>query len=413
MHSTLYIPKTITVGFQERSDTFTGKLGYVIYTDHMGKLRKEGSWNGWRNKTIDPVTVDNTPQTGFTFNKGIKRDGHWGSGRSVIRVYDPRDFEFEISVDNLIGVLMHSDVSKRDIVEQCVYAWSGTDLVLLPTNSVEYQESVKHTDKQSEKVSAKSLVPGRTYSIKKDSTTRVVYLGRFDYYTIDYTDTDHHNNPYAHTSKKQTKKKEKKHIFFDLATKGTFPKEASTYLAYCESDDVHPEFASFMDIYYHTSESQPIVGLAVRQSDIHEYGDTWKQIGENQFAHLSLDTWRSDVSITRFAMFNHTTKTCDYSYEGRQGYYSYYKSYPGRTLPGMHENRADLLVLLADIKADYEEWFGKKPAPGEVVTLPHVVKYSNTYENQREFLKMVRTKYKLGFLQFTLQDGKVSTTNRL
>ena len=30
---------------------------------------------------------------------------------------------------------MHSDVSKRDIVEEMVYAWNGKDLVLLPVNS--------------------------------------------------------------------------------------------------------------------------------------------------------------------------------------------------------------------------------------------------------------------------------------
>lgn len=61
MHNTLYIPKTITVGFQERKDTFTGKLGYVIYTDHKGVLRKESSWQSWRDKNIESITVDNTP----------------------------------------------------------------------------------------------------------------------------------------------------------------------------------------------------------------------------------------------------------------------------------------------------------------------------------------------------------------
>lgn len=46
----IFIPKKINVGFQKRDDTYTGKLAYIIYYDETGKLRKETSWNGWRDK---------------------------------------------------------------------------------------------------------------------------------------------------------------------------------------------------------------------------------------------------------------------------------------------------------------------------------------------------------------------------
>lgn len=39
----IFIPKEITVGFQNREGTYTGKLAYVIYKDENGKLRKEQS----------------------------------------------------------------------------------------------------------------------------------------------------------------------------------------------------------------------------------------------------------------------------------------------------------------------------------------------------------------------------------
>ncbi len=38
-----FIPSKIKVGFQERSDTYTGKLAYIIYYDNKGVLRKERS----------------------------------------------------------------------------------------------------------------------------------------------------------------------------------------------------------------------------------------------------------------------------------------------------------------------------------------------------------------------------------
>ena len=45
----LFIPKKCKVGFNLRTGTYTGKLGYVIY--HDGKIwRKETSWEGWREK---------------------------------------------------------------------------------------------------------------------------------------------------------------------------------------------------------------------------------------------------------------------------------------------------------------------------------------------------------------------------
>jgi hypothetical protein len=46
------MPKTIVVGQVKRSDTYTGRLAYIIYKDDKNVLRKEKSWNGWRNHKI-------------------------------------------------------------------------------------------------------------------------------------------------------------------------------------------------------------------------------------------------------------------------------------------------------------------------------------------------------------------------
>ena len=43
MKTTILIPKICKVGFNERTDTFTGMLGYIIYFDGK-KWRKETSW---------------------------------------------------------------------------------------------------------------------------------------------------------------------------------------------------------------------------------------------------------------------------------------------------------------------------------------------------------------------------------
>ena len=38
MKSNIFIPKKINVGYQNRSDTYTGKLAYVIYYDEKGSV---------------------------------------------------------------------------------------------------------------------------------------------------------------------------------------------------------------------------------------------------------------------------------------------------------------------------------------------------------------------------------------
>lgn len=160
----------------------------------------------------------------------MQRQGYFGSGRSVIRVYDTRDFEFEISIDNLIGILMYSDISKRDIQEECVFAWDGKDLILLPVNSEEYQQSITYTKKQSLSVSAKTLVKGHTYTQKK-SNTKLVYMGYYDYYDYVKYSLNH-----THLGKK--------HIFYDVDKK-TFAIPTVSTLASVIDDSI---YASFADI---------------------------------------------------------------------------------------------------------------------------------------------------------------------
>ena len=163
MKTNLYIPKKVKIGFVKRDDTFTKKLAYLIYYDEKNVLRKQTSWDNWRDHKIPTIEIDNKPMNGFIFNKGVQRYGyHSNSGRAVARVHDPREFEFEISLENMFGIMMNNDILKRDIQGEFVYAWSGKDLILLPTSSVEYKESQAFTEKQYKSVTSKELVKGRT-----------------------------------------------------------------------------------------------------------------------------------------------------------------------------------------------------------------------------------------------------------
>lgn len=174
----LYIPKTLNVGYQERSGTYTGKLAYVVYTDDKGVVRKETSWRGWCKHLIGEV--DNTPTEGFVLNKGVggqRESWGWNARNEYIRVYDPRGWEFEISVANLLYILQECTSTKGKGLEgKFVYSWEGKELVLLPVDTYEYKQSTQFTANQSKKVAKSDMVVGKCYQFK--SGEHVVYLGK-------------------------------------------------------------------------------------------------------------------------------------------------------------------------------------------------------------------------------------------
>lgn len=173
----LNIPKKIKIGFNNRSDTYTGKLAYVTYLNQKGDIAKETSWQNWRDKDIESQEFDNTPTEGFVLNKNVGgfKSG-WNFRSSYTRIYDPRGFEFEITIPNLLFILQECTCEKgKGLIGEFVYAWDGKDLLLLPTTSAPYIESMKVINKTS-KIGAKDLVIGNTYRSK--DVEEIVYIGR-------------------------------------------------------------------------------------------------------------------------------------------------------------------------------------------------------------------------------------------
>ncbi len=256
MNSNIVIPKKIKIGFNTRTDTYTGKLGYIIYND--GKVwRKEKSWDSWRyhyispeeyeakrlksyNDTIQmytnnykqiieyaktnqnnyygkddakltkeeylkkhispyetykphlgniscdegikPLEFDNSPLDGFVLNK--KAGGYstgWNHRQTYCRVYDPRGFEFEITIPNLLYILENStSIKGKGLEGKFIYGWEGKDLVLIPEDAPEYKEMITFNEVLKLKVKKSDLKVGGIY-IKSDNQ-KVTYLGEYPYY---------------------------------------------------------------------------------------------------------------------------------------------------------------------------------------------------------------------------------------
>ena len=180
MEDNLIIPPKIKVGYQERDDTYTGQLGFIVYVDTKGKLKKQKSWEGWRDKKIAPQDFKNEPTSGFVLNRdvgGARRSYGWDARIEKVRVFDPRNFEFEISIPNLLFILQEcSAIKGKGLEGEFVYSWSGQELILLPVSSSEYKSSSEFTKLQTEKVEKTDIVVGCSYLTK--DREEVVYMGR-------------------------------------------------------------------------------------------------------------------------------------------------------------------------------------------------------------------------------------------
>jgi hypothetical protein len=230
----------------------------VIYYDHKGVLRKEKSWNSWRDEKIEPCEFDNIPTEGFVLNKGVGGNRHsygWNVRNEYIRVFDPRNFEFEISVANLLFILRECDCSRGKGLEgKFVYAWDKTELVLLPECSLDYQHSQQYTELQASKVKAKDLIPGATYTTKYQ--TQLVYLGRLDWYCMvehsGYKFPAKHLNGYL-----------KKHIFYD--GKDFQEMDSVATIAALHSDAIVPNYADLVDRYQKSAHGSKPVRLYLEE----------------------------------------------------------------------------------------------------------------------------------------------------
>ena len=151
---------------------------YEKYKPSLGKVSSE--------EGLMPLEFDNVPTEGFVLNKKVGGYSNgWDHRSTYCRVYDPRGFEFEISVPNLLFNLQECNAMKGKGLEGTfVYAWEGKDLVLLPTSSMDYQSSQKFTELQSGKVGVKDLVEGCTYKTKQMED--YIYMGKFNCFSDNY-----------------------------------------------------------------------------------------------------------------------------------------------------------------------------------------------------------------------------------
>lgn len=183
------------VGFQKnryKNNEAFRILGFATYVaaDKAFEKRKE-TVDRWRDKEIQPITFDNVPMSGFKICDVVSR--HHNDNKKF-RIEDPRGFELEIDVYNLMDIINKHTIVNGTIVEPMLWGREDTNNYLISSNSEEYKYH-----KSEKKIGA--LAPGMLFKSKSGNVI-YRYEGKFAYnligYSIGYSidRKDQHNNHY-------------------------------------------------------------------------------------------------------------------------------------------------------------------------------------------------------------------------
>lgn len=350
MKTSLKVPDKLKVGFDKRHDTYDGKLSYIIYWDEKGVLRKESSWEGWRDKKIDPIEVDNVPTSGLVLNK--KAGGYstgWNHRQTYVRVYDPRGFEFEISIPNLMFILENCVCNKGKGLEgEFVYAWSGTELVLLPVDSPDYKEIMEYNTMVKEDlfVKPKELKPG--YAYVKTNGEEEIFLGKFPKYD-------------SYTGKKRSAK----HFFFghkwtnDVGEEKTYIDAVSSInkrFTHAASEIADENYADLVEAMEHDVEYSPIdedayVYDPLSLEELTAYMEAKWEDRSTPYVYITQGEYKNiHVYIRKEAIYEHSWRAHNrgeiigYKYEAK--FWDYERRYSERDVTAFRGSLEDLYEAL-------------------------------------------------------------------
>lgn len=196
MLSTSYIPKEIIVGFNRCSADGTwrygkdqsGLLGYATYKDEKGVLRKETSFNNWKNEDIPVRTIENSPIDGFSIVEGVLGDKYsWFPRNPYIVISDPRGFFIQIPLDNVITIIKEGEILNGKIKNRLIYSWNGIQLTLMIYGGNDYKEATSFTSIINEKpnFTVSDMMKGDKFRTKSGDI--VYYYGKYDRFREDGT----------------------------------------------------------------------------------------------------------------------------------------------------------------------------------------------------------------------------------
>lgn len=205
--------ETLFVGIQANENTGDEThtpLGFVVPDGETAAAKKlqstvENWCAGYRYgnapaKPFTPSRYQNSPTMGFTLDRVVSR---WRTQNKLFRVNDPRGWQIEISTENLMYIMLNSDISNGAVQTPLVYARKGGTNWLVAPKHIEARNELDKTG-----IKVRALKIGQIVHPKRSVDHHLVYCGthRFTILSDSYSNRD--NGSYRRTMSLTTFAKE-------------------------------------------------------------------------------------------------------------------------------------------------------------------------------------------------------------
>lgn len=168
--------KELVVGYHENFNLDIDKAPLALLTydthDAASKKRIDTVKNWYGSEKM--CNLDNPPLSGFTFVDVVSR---YRTKNKLMRVFDPRGFIVEVSIDILLEIMQSATIKNGVIQEKCFWARKGAENILIPENTPLHEQYLSETVyAKAANISTKNLKVGGLY-INKDGK-KYFYLGK-------------------------------------------------------------------------------------------------------------------------------------------------------------------------------------------------------------------------------------------
>lgn len=136
------------VGYQKERYSQTEDqriLGFATpYEDNVAGKKRMASVDNWRDKKITPKIIENKPMMGFKICDFASR---YSTSNKLLRIYDPRGFELEISIGNAVDLIKSTVITNGEIMAPLVWGRDSGNY-LVTANHPDYVAKDKPKTKQ-------------------------------------------------------------------------------------------------------------------------------------------------------------------------------------------------------------------------------------------------------------------------
>ncbi len=128
--------------------------------------------DNWRDKSIEPLLVENLPLDGYEIVEVLSIRGYQGNTKCRIQVKHPLGFEFWLSPKSIENLLLKSKIDNGKIIDKMVMVMDG-EVSIVP----EFTEEIVNPPKPKtiDYLKQSQIIQGKLY---KDKYHHYVYLGK-------------------------------------------------------------------------------------------------------------------------------------------------------------------------------------------------------------------------------------------